>query len=213
MTTLCHLLHLAGYKSGQHVRENSELYEDVDTLLILVKSLLMKLTGLTDKVAQNLNNNFGDDEVLLTSVNLVLVHNDPKVDKEKKKAAGNRWHNLLASNMAHDNYNTVVKEINQATNMGLKMYHLLSNDLPTAKEFSCQYKEDCHDPSYTEALNDDDMVTNNHMSEEQNTKGTDSLEKSANTVTCNRAVVSIEECLTTILKQMEEILAKKVSQR
>ena len=88
MTTLCHLLYLAGYKSGRNIRENSELYEDIDTLLISVKSLLMKLTGLTDKVAQNQSDDLGDDEVLSTLGNLVSIKNDPKVDEEKKRQEG-----------------------------------------------------------------------------------------------------------------------------
>ena len=175
-TALCHLIMCAGYGSDDQIKDNANLYEDVNMVLISLKALLMKLTGLTDKIAEQTQvpmDDLGDDEVLSALGEMIALDNDEgnnaRKSAEAKKESRMKLESILVSKMARDSYNLIVKTINCATDMGLRSYHLLSKDLPTTEDFKFEYEEDSPeiqlDTSYTQALNDDDMVTNNLMEE------------------------------------------------
>ena len=69
----------AGYGSDDQIKDNANLYEDVNMVLISLKALLMKLTGITDKVAEQTQvptDNLGDDKVLSELGELIALDND-----------------------------------------------------------------------------------------------------------------------------------------
>ena len=49
--TLAHLLCLASYNADTDLRSNTDVYKNINNLMTSAKSLLMKYTGLTDRIA------------------------------------------------------------------------------------------------------------------------------------------------------------------
>ena len=229
---LCYVLTLAGYDTSNtdsSLSNNSSLYEDVTMLLTSTKALLMKLTGLTDQVArrQNDDDDLGEDEELsalgnLVALDTVVEENNDEEEKENLEEARATCECILAQKMARDNYNKVVKTINAASKLGLKSYHLLSKDLPPVTEFECSYVSNADQltisQDLTQALNDDDMVTNVHMpdSDANNTADDEALSSTPpaaddTTTKCDGAYVSIDDCIRIILNRVHGVVEKKGS--
>ena len=98
--------------------------------------------------------------------------------------------------------------------MGLKSYHLLSKGLPTTHEFECEYVNDATlvlDQCYTQALNYDNMVTNNHTKTSQADPTTQHQSSPTNnhvTISCDGAYMHIKDCLDALMKKVHEVLKK-----
>ena len=101
----------------------------------------------------------------------------------------------------------------QATKMGLKSYHTLSKDLPITHEFKCEYVNNATlalNQCYTQALNDDNIVTNNHTETSQEPRT--SQHKPTNdreTIFCDGAYVEVKDCLDALMKKVHKVVKKK----
>ena len=100
--------------------------------------------------------------------------------------------------MARDNYNEVVKTINQSIDLGLKSYHRLQKNLPVVEPISCEYNPD--EPSVSllgRAINSkvrDDMATNNLL-DEINAAHTEQEEPDNSKVKFDGAKVPLYDCI------------------
>ena len=90
---------------------------------------------------------------------------------------------------------------------------MLSKALPTTHKFKCEYVNDATlalDQRYMQALNDGDMVTNNHTKTPQDptTQHQSSPTNNHVTISCDGAYMHIKDCLDALMKKVHEVLKK-----
>ena len=110
------------------------------------KSPLMKYTGLTDRVAEQMTyeDDVSDNKALAALRKMAALEgsnlNKPN-DEDDLEEARKKCQCILAQKMARDNHDECVKAINSVSRMGLKTYYKLLKELPPSVEFQCTYKQ------------------------------------------------------------------------
>ena len=128
---LCHLLILTGYNSNTNFKGHNECFINEMNIIASVKVKLIRLTGLTQKVAkQNSSHmthhcpldygcNKQDEDISLAEGISLLVEEDSALPVEEAKAEKEEVEvveSVMLTKLSRDNYNAMSKAINTSYN-------------------------------------------------------------------------------------------------
>lgn len=198
--TLCHLLCLAGYDEEDinDINNNSEIFEEVMSLISSAKARLMKHTGLTSSSSSRLSSNLVDE--------LEPPPPPPSTINERSEAKKEMQSLLIAKLPKHEYTKANYLHV-KSGGKKFESYYTITKDLPKVQEFKCEYWTKGPDdlPAIELEDNDGTMLPSAHVDETMVTS-TDSDDMNKK-VTVLGAYVTLEDCVNLLLKKIQGVVA------